>query len=335
MRCDACKYLKGLYRMFENETFDVYSFESIPLDRDCYLMDEIYLGEYEKSLLDIFEGKGYKNVGYVSYVAPRKVHANSAELSWYPNINTRFHEVAISLPKDQFVICVGCWRYDEKPHIFVKSRWLEHLYLRQYSVFGMIDAIGVKEALKNGGLSRDKLLRLRDAIDDLAKRYREVLFISFADSTLLKSNWSVGYFKSDVEYTYEPEIFLRIAKEFQLIYQDALGLDAYAILTQGSNEYYDDSLHHVSETGNHICLNSLGIPFAQLMSIDEAARAAIRQKTHEPSEVYMDKQFYHSLSFRLDFDSHALGSSKYRSKMMSTDSSYYYSTCQHIIDNLN
>lgn len=258
--------------MFEHELYDVYSFEGIPLDRDSYLMDEIYLEEYEKSLLDLFDGKEYEHVGYISYVAVRKVHDRSLELSWYPNIHTRFHAVAISLPRDQFVTCVGCWQYDEKPHIFVKSSWLKSLHLRQYSVFGFIDAIGVVEALKNNKLSRENLLALREAIDGLAKSYPKVSFISFADSTLLKSNWSVGHFKSEVNYTYEPKIFLRIAEEFQFIYKKTLGLNAYAILTQGSNEFYEDSLLHISESKNHVCLNCLGIPFAQLMSIEDAAK---------------------------------------------------------------
>lgn len=320
--------------MFEHKLFDVYNFESIPLDRDCYLMDELYLEEYEKSLLDLFDGKEYKHVGYIGYVVARKALDRLLELSWYPNIYIRFHAVAISLPRDQFVTCVECWRYDEKPHIFVKSSWLKNLYRRQYSVFGLIDAIGVKEALENNKISRENLLKLREAIDGLAKSYPDVLFISFADSILLKSNWSVSHSGREVNYTYKPEIFLHIAKEFRLIYKKTLGLDAYAILTQGSNEFYEDSLHHISESRNHICLNSLGIPFEQLMSIDEAARKAIRGNTHNPAEIYMDKQFYYSLNFRIEFDTHILSNNHYCSKMMSTDSAYFYSSIQYILDNL-
>lgn len=320
--------------MFDHEYFDVYSFENIPLDEDCYLMDEIYLEEYEKSLVDSFDGKDSKNVGYISYVAARKINNNSVELSWYPNIYTRFHEVAISLPKEQFVTCVSCWRYDEKPHIFVKSAWLESIYLRLYSVFGFVDAIGVKEALQNGTLSREKLILLRDEIDKLAKRYPEVVFISFADSVLFKSNWSVGHFQSEVKYTYEPEVFIKIVKEFQSIYKSTLGLNVYAVLTQGSNEYYEDSLFHISESENHICLNSLGIPFAELMAIDESARLSIKANVHDPSELYMDEKFYHSLSFKLNFDKNAGNKNSYKAKMMSTESFYYYSQCQHILDNL-
>lgn len=320
--------------MFEHEFFDVYFFENVPLNMDCYLMDEIYVKEYERSLLNTFAGREGKNVGYISNVAARKINDLSIDLSWYPNIHTRFHEVAISLPKEQFVTCVGSWRYDEKPHIFVKSAWLEELHLRLYSVFCLVDAVGVKEALQNGILSRQKLITLREAIDKLAERHPEVSFISFADSLLLKSNWSVGYFRSSVTYTYKPEIFIEIVKELQAIYKAVLGLKVYAVLTQGGNEYYDDSLLHISDSKNHVCLNSLGLPFAQLMAIEESARSAIRNGTHESSELYMDKQFYNSLRFKFSFDKTSRIKHTYQAKMMSTSGNYYCSGFQEILDNL-
>jgi len=323
--------------LFDHEFFDVYSYEEIPLNRDCYLMDEIYIEEYEKSWVNVFNGGDSEPyaVGFISHIAVRGINSNSIELSWYPNIYDRFHEVAISLPKEQFVTCVGCWRYDDDPHIFVKSAWLEEIHLRFYSVFGLIDAIGVKEALQKGELSRDKLILLRDEIDKLAKRYPMVSFISFADSVLIKSNWSVGHVHSEVKYTYKPEIFITIVKEFQSIYKNTLGLDVYAILTQGSNEYYEDSLLHISESKNHIGLNSLGIAFAELMSIDESVRSSIHEKIHEPSELYMDAQFYNSLNFKFEFQKSVRNNkNKYRRKMMGTDGIYYYCQFQDILDNL-
>ena len=157
----------------------------------------------------------------------------------------------------------------------------------------MTDAIGVKKALENGDLSREKLIELRNRIDDLAKEYDEISFISFADSILIKSNWTVGNYKSDINYTYKPEIFIDIIIKLRSIYNDTLNLDMYAILTQGSNEYYDDALLHVSETNNHISLNSLGVPFADIKSIEEAVRDVISNKIHKPSQLYMYQKIYY------------------------------------------
>jgi hypothetical protein len=320
--------------LFDHERFDVYSFEDTPLNGDCYIIDEVYIKEYEQSMIDFFNGKAYESVGYVGFVAPNKVHTNSIELSWYPNIHTRFHEVVIKLPKEAYITCVGCWQCDEKPHIFVKSNWLKSVYLRLYSVFVLVDAIGVKEALQDGRLSREKLIFLREEVDNLSKQYVDISFISFADSILLKTNWTVGHYESDVQYTYNPEVFIEIVKELQSIYRNTLGLSVYAVITQGSNEYYDDPLLHISDTQNHICLNSLGIPFAELMAIQNTVRSSIRRKIHEPAELYMDKLFYNSLKFKLEFYKQKRNKNKYREKMMGEDSFYYYGQCQYILDNL-
>ncbi len=224
--------------------FDNYNFDQIPLNQDLFVVDEDYLRKYENSMLRFFEGAEYKNVGYVSYVAARAINTNSVELSWFANVFDRFHEVAITLPRDQFVACVGSWQCEEKLRIFVKSGWLNNIYLRSYSVFALIDAADVKKALEKGDITRPRLVELRNRIDGLAKENTDISFISFADSLLLKSNWSVGHFKSEVKYTYEPEIFIHMACEIDKIYQEVLSLKTYAVITQGSNEYYDDPLLH-------------------------------------------------------------------------------------------
>lgn len=322
--------------LFKHEHIDKYGFDDIPLNQDCMLMSEQYMEEFSAALIKMLrghEGNPYE-VGYVSYVAGRKINTNSIELSWYPNVHTRFHEVSISIPKDKIKACVGCWRYDIKPYIFVDHEWLEHLYTREYSVFALIDAIGVKNAIRDNLLTKDKLIKLRDLIDALAEQYKDISFISFADSLILKSNWSVGYFKKRIDCTYEPEVFLRIVEKIQGIYRDVLGLEIYAVLTQGSNEYYDESLLHISPTRNHICLNSLGLPFAELLAIEGAAKTALRNKAHPPAEIYMDEQYYHSLKFKYEFDKNNKPKNVYRAIMKAEDPCYFYSSLGVLLSNL-
>ena len=52
----------------------------------------------------------------------------------------------------------------------------------------MVDAIGVKKALECGGLSREKLIDLRNKIDELGAEFPQISLIAFADSLLIKSN---------------------------------------------------------------------------------------------------------------------------------------------------
>ncbi len=286
-------------------------------------------------LLSVIKGGDYRNVGLVSYFAAREINSNSAVMSWYPNISSRFHEVDVSLPRDQFTTCIHSWRWQKDPVIFVKNEWIENLHLRCYSIFALVDAIGVKAALESGSITREKLVLLRSQIDLLSKDYPEIAFVSFADSLIVKGSWTAGYYKSEVKYDYEPELFIHIVSKLNDIYQDVLGLETYAVLTQGQNEYYDDSQLHISASGNHISLNSLGVPFAQLTSIESEARCAKKENIHEPAELYMDEVFYRSLNLSHEYkEQKLLFKNTYQSKMLATSSNYYYDSREHIIRNL-
>lgn len=323
--------------MFENSDINKYPFEDIPLDRDCFLMSEIYMKEFDEALGKMLSGKECSpyEVGYVSPVAVRKINSNSLELSWYPNTFTRFHEVSISLPKDAVKLCVDCSQYDIKPYIFVDQHWLEHLHLREYSVFALIDAIGVKNAIRDNALTKDKLIELRTKIDDLAEAENSISFISFADSLILKTNWNVGYCHKDVKCSYKPEKILHVIKELDSIYQEVLGLPIYAVLTQGNNEYYGEPLLHISKTQNHICLNSLGVPFAELLAIENSAKSAIKSKIHPPMQLYLDEQFYHSIQFKYEFKKNEKPKNNYSAIMKSSQPNYFYSSCDVLIENLD
>ena len=273
-------------------------------------------------------------VGYVSHVAVRRINEETLELSWYPNIRSRFHEVSIILPRDKVKVCVACDQYDVKPYIFVDNDWLEHLYLREYSVFALIDAISVKDAIRKNLLTKEKLIKLRTKIDELAEKYEDISFISFADSLILKSNWDTGYYEKGIECSYHPEIFLTVIKKIEEIYRTVLGLEIYAVLTQGSNEYYGESLLHISDTKNHICLNSLGVPFAELLAIENSAKLAFKSGIHPPMQLYMDEQLYHSLRFKYEFKKNEKPNNTYEAIMKSHEPKYYYSSLDVIIDNL-
>jgi hypothetical protein len=320
--------------MFDDDRFDKYEYKNIPQNQDCYLVDERYAVEYESMYLKVFKGQAWKPVGYVSFIAIRAVHEKSIELSWYPNHYDRFHEMCIFLPKSKIKQCVGCRRWDWKPTIFVESKWLYELYGKTFSVFGMVDVVGVRQAIQNELLSREKLVELRSKVDCLSSKYPDISFISFADSILIKSNWAVGSVHNDLTYSYRPEAFIEVAQKLWIIFRETLGLSCYTILTQGYNEYYDDDLLHISETRNHIALNSLGIPFAQLMSIEKSVREAIKNGIHPPSELYLDETFYHSLRLRYEYNKNDRPKAAYKPVMSEKPAHYFCVDLQTIVNNI-
>ena len=218
--------------------------------------------------------------------------------------------------------------------IFVRGDWLNSLYLRSHSVFALIDAINVKKAIITGTLIRPKLIELRDRIDEIAARFPAVAFMSFADSLLLKSNYTIGMYGSHIKNTYEPETILRLLPDIQKIYNDVLGLNIYAVITQGSNEYYDDSLLHISSTHNHISFNSLGLPFAQTQAIEQRARASIKKGMHPAADAYLDENFYYSLRFKFPFEKNKEPKFPYVAPMATGDSFYFPVSFKLLVDHL-
>lgn len=289
--------------MFDHEGIQKYAIDEIPLDQDIYLMDEVWLETYESSLIAGLSGEEWTYPGYISHAAARSASKHGVELSWYPNTIDRFHEVHIQLPASAFVVCVGAWEWDEKPRIFVRSDWYADIHRRTNSVFAIVDAVGVKDALSAGLLDHDKLARIRDMVDAVAERYPNISFISFADSILLKGNWTIGSHDTEIAYTYDPEVILGVLPELASGYRDVAGLEIYAVVTQGRNEISSE-LVHVSKNGNHISLNSLGLPFAQLQAIEYAARQAIRAGDHHPFQLYMDATYFNSLRWNYDAEKH-------------------------------
>ncbi|KRA61789.1 hypothetical protein ASD79_06680 [Caulobacter sp. Root655] len=320
--------------MFEDDEIEIYAINEVPMDRDIYLMDEIWMAQYAEALRTCLSGGRYENVGYISYAAARSATPAGVELSWYPNIHTRFHEMRVYLPTSAFVMCVGCQTIDEKPRIFVKSDWLQALHLRSNCAFALVDAIGVKAALADGCLTADRLADLAARIDAIAADHPTIAFVSFADSLLLKSHWSVGTWDSEVNYTYEPEQILRVLPLIADAYSDVLGLKIYAVATQGQNAFFHDQLMHVSVSGNHVSLNSLGLPFAQLQAIEAAARTSIRNGEHAPADLYLDRDFYNSLNWCHGFEKQLEPRSHYLAPMASTPCTYIPISLRRVLDNL-
>lgn len=318
--------------MFDHDWIEKFAFEDIPLNRDIYLMEEKWLPQYQEAIMAFLRGETKEfNVGEVAPVAARGLRGEVMQMSWYPNVFDRFHQVRIRLPRTAFVMAVGCWRIDEKPRVFVKDSWLQDLYGRSYSIFAMIDAIGVKDALFGDRLTTEKLMALQAEIDALAASYPEMAFVSFADSLLIKVNWFPV--SCDEDRGYQPEWLFAVLEAVEEAYRRILGLGTYAVIAQGGNEY--SALLHRSAAGNHLSLNSLGLPFAQIMAIDNAARAGIRSGLHAPAEIYMDEDFFRSLRLRLGFSKDSLAQHSYLSPLAAGPTAYVTASRQLLIENFD
>lgn len=312
--------------MFDHYVFKKHPTKAIPLGQDIFLMDVVWAREWEAEWIKTVRGQDANPyvVGFVTPISVTSITDTALEISWYPNTFDRFHEVKTVLPLNQISAAVDTIGYDCRFTIFVRGDWLRQLHLRANSLFVMIDASEMTQEIQMGRLDRTKLGAIRDGIDAIAAKHPGVSFISFADSLLLKTNWTVGMVGSGVEYSYSPEAMLDLFGEIRALYWAVLSLDIYGVFAQGSNEYYDDPLLHISSSRNHVSLNSLGLPFAQLMQIEDAARRAIREKEHGKYELYLDDDFYNSLRFG-DHEARACPQfAAYKQKLSTAPGTYFY-----------
>lgn len=312
---------------FSSYSFEKFTLDELPVQRDTWIMDEIYMGEWEDVWLKSIGGDEHASpyeVGYITQVHIANVTAAGAEISWYPNTHDRFHEVKTFLPREAFVAAALAYQYEKRVSVFVKSDWLRKLHLQSNSIFAMIDAVDMTAAIKSGAISHEKVIALRDRLDEFAGLHPDISFISFADSLLIKTNWTAGMVHTGVKYDYRPEALLYLFQELQVLYQDALGLEIYGVFAQGTNEYYDDPLLHISASKNHISLNSLGLPFAQIQIIEGTARLAIRAGTHGRAEIYMDEDLFTSLQFDDYNVKTGWANASYKQKLTSKPGNYYF-----------
>jgi hypothetical protein len=318
---------------FDHSGFRRYAIDELPLQRDIYMMDEAYLDDWEAEYIKLFKGKKSRpyEIGYITVVHASAINATGVDLTWYLDTHDRFHAVKIFLPKDQFVAASLAYEYDKRVQLFVKSDWLRSIHLQSHSIFGIIDAVDMTKALRAGKIDHDKLSALRTRLDEIAARHADISFISFADSLLLKTNWTAGMVNTDVTNTYRPEALFFLFRELQAIYRETLGLEIYGVFAQGANEYYDDPLTHISPSQNHISLNSLGLPFAQISIIETTIRKAIRACDHGPFEIYIDIDLFRSLQFK-DYETRSnWPSAPYKQKMTTEPGAYFYSNCSELI----
>lgn len=322
--------------MFEHDVFVKYDFREVALGQDTHLMDVRWMRDFETEWIRTAQGEDADPyvVGYVTDISAIEIADNGIEIAFFANTHDRFHELKTFLPESEIAACIDIRGYDSRPTIFVRSEWLKTLHVRSNSTFAMIDVAEMTNALRMGRIDRAKLATLRDRLDEVAARHPDVSFISFADSLLLKSNWTVGMVETTTTYTYTPEAMLLLFRELRDLYLRVLDLEIYGVFAQGSNEYYDDALLHVSPAVNHISLNSLGLPFAQIMMIEGAARSAIKAGEHGRYELYLDEDFYNSLRFRDYHDRASTQFAQFKQKMTSALGTYFYFDCDDLLARL-
>ncbi len=289
--------------MEESELLDrakTYSFDQLPTDRDCFVIPE---AEYKVLVAEwcrYYDEPDGQVVAHpnerLSYrwCALKKVGGASYDVNVCITRSHRFHGVLRRLAHKDFVACLYFREYSKRPYIVVSDDWISQIEKNHSSIFAMIDTIGMREFLANEGkVSKERYFLLSEKVDQIADSNKDCVFLSFADSVLIKTNWEAA----DEKYieTYQPERFIGIVNLIQFAILEALSLKSYAVVSQGVNYIESSDLVRPSGVVNHFSIPSISGPFAEIFAIDDTVRKNIKNGTHNPKSLYLSEALVLSL----------------------------------------
>lgn len=305
---------------------EYYSYENIPLNRDIYAIQHKDYKDFSRfwrfylDSPDRFEVHPNHVIGVVR-VCVRKVEPTYLVIEVFLDTSLRFHSTVITLPKSDFIYCLENYNYQKQPILVLSDKWIKSTLYSNYSMFCMVDAIGVKKTiLEDGYISQERLRNFTRGINHIARRYPTYTFFSFGDSVVVKGSFKGARFQFN---TFKPETLLQIAIEIQDVFMKTLGYCSYGVFSQGLLYDFNNKGVKKSFLGNHYSLGSLGTPFSEIFEIDEAARKNGRNGVHKRYEFYMTDYFFRALELKGGAGSN-LPSFRYNSKMSFLEDGYYY-----------
>lgn len=313
------------------EDAEFFEFEDIPTGEDVCVIGDSHLAaihrEWSRYLAEP-DGTApdHPNM-FLDYrvCAVESVKESCCEINICINQNSRYHPAVRTLPRSQFVTGIRFRQYGKRDYLVVAQEWFDDIEAGRLSLYALVDAVDMRMLLeRQGRITKEQLGTFRAGIDTLATAHPDHAFLAFADSVILKTNWSASY--DDYDKSYRPEHFLAIANSVAHVFKTAFGLNAYVIATQGFNHLVEDPLMQVSENQNHVFFGSLATPFAELFDIDAAVRRAIRHQSHEPADLYVSHALFLTLNFKDSArrDQRMHGGEPFDSKTTAKDFSMYH-----------
>lgn len=281
---------------------DIYSYDEIPLRRDTIVLSKKDFDYFEKcwdwclryGRTGMDEPNAWIRIRW-GWIEDR--FDDYLNVAFMINQSDRFHQCSHKLPKLKIVKSVHYHEFQKRPFLIVDEDWFNHSWDASYCSFALVDAIGVKKYLMaNGNIDPKALDAFNRKVRFLSYKHPNYLFLTFADSTIIRAKWRRAAVTGYVE-TYDPERLLVLANKVRQYYKEALNLDSYVVATQGLLEDSFNGHYKKSFFGNHFAVGSLGTPVANLYEIEKAVRYKIRKKEMEPHELYLSEDFYLSLRF--------------------------------------
>jgi len=279
------------------EQFEFYAPEEIPKERDCFLLSVNGEKLIERQWIEWhynYDNDTWKHPNELVDYTPCWIYSTNnlfINLSFIVNYKDRFHSVNALLPKQMMKTAFLPFTAEKRPYILVNDSWYNKLFSYTYSMYCIIDFIGIRELIaKYGEVPAETINNIQSVCNDVGNSNKNLQIIMLADNIIVKSKW-----KPEESDKYNPEILVRLIIDLMNGIEKSSGIKSYAIFTQGIDYVNEDEIFDISKNENIISIPSVSSPFIESFEIDNNVRKLIRKKDLKPKNLYIEKSLYLSM----------------------------------------
>ena len=175
------------------------------------------------------------------------------------------------------------------PFIFIKDSAIEEMLNAEHCMYGYIDmSKGYSLLLESDADIRAKMNQFQKGIDQIGRKYKEIMFITIGDSVLLKYCFRVVYNnKLDVS-NFDFKKMIKCFKEVKEHINNIFQMECYGVFTYG----YNKAGNLKSETENVFHSGILSKSFSLLIDFENCVR-----KIQTRGDMYLTKSLYQAYRF--------------------------------------
>jgi hypothetical protein len=282
-----------------DKDFEVVPFEKLEVNREHFFTKRSNIAEVEDYYCKVFQGSDDVEFPtcYLDKMVIKSVAENYVIVDIFPNTHDRFHRFEKRIPRKVFDSCLYVYSYDKRPYFFIEDEWVDRFWNSKYSSYVFIDLIGFKKYMEQEvELDRELAEEINKKLDKFVSSRADISILSVSDSVILKKNWGIRDDYND----FTPEILIEDFLEIKKIFKEMIGLDSFAVFTQGFNEFSTEDNLRFSEDCRHVSMLTSGAPFVDLMDIEKVAVMNQKNGIHPPCDCYFHDDFFLSLNFKFE-----------------------------------
>ena len=179
--------------------------------------------------------------------------------------------------------------------IMVKDEYINEILYSEHSIFGLVDFCKGSDLLSEKDSSiKPKMKIFYKEINNLAKKYADILFVTISDSIIIKHSFQIlnkeGKLSSD---NFNFNRIIELFKKIREITRKTLEMNTYGVFSYGKNKCETVK----SDSSNLFHTGVLSHEFKKIFEIEEICR---KLKKDKKGDLYMDNNLYHSFHYYIE-----------------------------------